>query len=160
MNAVKYAICVALSFVALAAKSQPTQLFQNTCPYSSQNQTALQTGIQNIQNAITDGSTMHVSLSYPEDQGTSYVFAQITGIKVVNGTNGTYYASGVLPMRPPISNVPNASYSNGWFVGGVDTTGIYYYGEYKLGTDTWTTSTAAATAASYVGCYTITWWAQ
>ncbi|MBI4695834.1 MAG: hypothetical protein HY749_17650 [Gammaproteobacteria bacterium] len=159
MKTIHFAFGAIVLLVSFSSRAQtPVKLFENTCPTTQQSQQSIQTGIQAIQNAVTDGSRIHVSMV---DQDGAHYFAEISGIRVVvNGPGSVYYASGVLPMRPYIDGAPNLVSKNGWFVGGVDTNGLYYWGGYLFGTDTWGTSTASSNAATQSGCFVTTWWAQ
>lgn len=130
-----------------------TLLYKNTIPAQSHSDPAYIAGVQAIRDAIRAGKRIHVSMQWTEAGSVADFTVQLTAIKFINN-----FARGILPMRPAIDNTARATRTNGLMPGSVDTDGMYDWGIYLFGSDTWGTSTASSTLTSTAGPYEISWW--
>lgn len=133
----------------------PTLLYENTIPPLPHSDPVYIAGVQAIRDAMRAGKQIHCSMQWTEAGGVADFIVQLTAIKFIDNT-----ARGILPMRPAIDNTAKPVRTNGMMPGAVDTDGMYDWGIYLFGSDTWGTSTAPSTLTSRAGPYVIKWWAH
>lgn len=136
-------LLLALALLAPSGAGAQTLLYKNPCPAPALTDATYLAGIANIIAAIDAGKRIHLSMSYAEGGGTSHFAVEITAIKAT-----ATYASGLLPMRPPINNYPEAVSATGQFVGSADTQGYYVWGDSRNGA-----------SVNKQSCYENAWWA-
>ena len=81
-----------------------------------------------LKTAVRSGYRLHVYMK--RSDGTEY-FTDLIACRIMGDR-----ISAVLPMRPFINGNAEASASNGFFGGSVDTLGTYIWAPYRIGADT------------------------
>lgn len=134
-----------LAFILLASPaSAQTLLYKNPCPAPSQTDPAYLAGMQAIIAAIDAGKIISLSMAYPENGQTSHFHVPWVIMKATSN-----YASGLMPIRPPLNNQAQADGAVGQVVGSADTLGRYVYGDSRSGS-----------SVSTFTCYENAWWAH